>query len=51
MANAVNAFHIIAEVAKYRDASFPHPVKRLMIGQLKISTMIIKKIKDNSFTM
>lgn len=43
MANAVNAFHITAEVAKCRDASFPYPVKKLMIGQSRISTRIIKK--------
>ena len=44
--NAVNVFHITAEAEKFRDASSPKPVKRLMTGQLKISTGIIKIITD-----
>jgi hypothetical protein len=44
MANVVNVLHITAEAEKYRDASFPNPVKRLMIGQLAIFTKIIKRI-------
>ena len=44
MANVVHALHITAEVEKYQDASFPHLAKRLMIGQLKIFTEIIKRI-------
>lgn len=42
-ANVVNVLHITAEVEKYRDASFPYQVKRLMIDQLRISTKIIKR--------
>jgi len=44
MVNAANAFYITAKVEKYRDASFPYQVKRLMIDQLRISTKIIKRI-------
>jgi len=47
MANAVNVLHTIAEVEKYRDASFPNPVKRLMTGRLIISTKIIKRMVNN----
>lgn len=41
MENAANVFHITAEAEKYRDASSPYRVKRLIIAQLKISTKII----------
>lgn len=44
MANAVNALPITAQVEKCQDVSFPEPVKRLMIGQLRISIKIIKRI-------
>jgi len=43
-ANAVNVLHITAEAAKYQDASFPNPEKRLTTGPLKISTEITKRI-------
>ena len=44
MANAVNALHITEQAEKCRDASFPKPVKGLMIGQLRIFTEIIKRM-------
>jgi len=43
MVNAVNVLHITAEWGKYRDVSSPKPGKKLMTGQLKISTQIIKR--------
>jgi hypothetical protein len=42
--NAANAFPITAKAAKYRDASFPHPVKKVMTGLLRIYTKITKRI-------
>lgn len=44
MANVANALHIIAKVEKFQDAFFPKLVKRLMTGQLRISTKIIRRI-------
>jgi len=44
MANAVNVLHITEKAEKCQGASFPKPVKRLMIGQLRIFTKIIKRI-------
>ncbi len=51
MENAVNVLHIIAGVEKYQDVSFLNLEKKLMIGQLKISTMIIKRMARSVFLL
>jgi len=49
MENAVNVLNITVETEKYLDVSFQNLVRKLMIGQLKISTVIIKSIVKVSF--
>jgi len=43
MVNAVNVLHITAEWGSTGMFSSPKPGKKLMTGQLKISTQIIKR--------
>ena len=45
MANAVNVLHITEKAEKCQGASFPKPVKRLMIGSIE---NLYKDYKKNS---